>query len=79
MGGSAVSWLKCTESTLQETKQFGLTTFSRPRKVANMNQDFRHMEFFHVAHGISMGFQGSELFQIFPEARQIMLAWANKN
>jgi hypothetical protein len=79
MGSSAVSWLKCTESTLQTTEQFGLTTFSCPRTVANMNQDFRHLEFFHVAHGISKGLQGLELFQIFPEAQRMLLVWANKN
>jgi hypothetical protein len=37
------------------------------------------MEFFGVAHGVSKGFQGSELFQIFPEARQMLLAWAKEN
>jgi hypothetical protein len=60
-------------------KGFGLTTFSRPRTVADMNQDFCSMEFFGVAQGVSKGFQGSELFQIFPEARRMLLAWAKEN
>jgi hypothetical protein len=61
------------------TEQFGLTTFSRPHTAANMNQDFHHMELFCIAHGIFKGFQGSELFQIFPEAQRMLLVWANKN
>jgi hypothetical protein len=72
MGSSLVSWKKCTESAVEETKQFGLT-------VAHMNQDFCSMEFFSVAHSVSKGFQGSELFQIFPEAQRMLLAWAKEN
>jgi hypothetical protein len=72
MGSGLVTWTQCTESTLKETKQFGLTTFSRPRSVADMNQDFRNMEFFSVAHSINKGFQGSEPFQIFPEAKRML-------
>jgi len=63
--GGGMSWTKCTELAVLETKRAGFTTFSRPRSVATMNQDFRSMELFSVAHGVSKGFQGSELFQIF--------------
>jgi hypothetical protein len=66
MGSGLVSWTKCTESAVEETNRFGLTTFSRPRTVADMNQDFRSMEVLGVAHGVLKGFQGSELLQIFP-------------
>jgi hypothetical protein len=77
MGSGLVAWTQCTESILKETKQFGLTTFSRPCSVADMNQDFRKMEFFSVAHSIkNKGFQGSELFQIFPEAKRMLSVWA---
>ena len=79
MGSGLVSWTKCTESAVEDTKRFGLTTFSRPRTVADMNQDFRSMDFFSVAHGVSKGFQGSELLQIFPEAQRMLLAWAKEN
>jgi hypothetical protein len=63
---------------MKETKQCGLATFSQPCSVADMNQDFCNMEFFSVAHG-NKGFQGSELFQIFPEAKRMLTAWANNN
>jgi hypothetical protein len=53
--GSGVSWKKCTELALVETTRLGLSTFSRPRLLANMNQDFRSMELFSVAHGVSKG------------------------
>ena len=79
MGSGVVSWTKCTELTVKETKQFGLTTFCRPRSIAEMNQDFRTMEFFSVPYGVSNGFQGAELFQIFPEAQRMLLAWGKKN
>jgi hypothetical protein len=79
MGSGLVSWTKCEESAVKETKRFGLTTFSRPCTVADMNQDFCSMEFFSVAHGNLKGFQGFELFQIFPEARQMLLVWAKEN
>jgi hypothetical protein len=78
MGSSLVSWTQCRESAVKETKRFGLTTFSRPCTVADMNHDFCSMDFFGVAHGVSKGFQGSELFRIFPEARRMLLAWAKE-
>jgi hypothetical protein len=77
--GRGVSWKKCTELALVEISRLGFSTFSRPRLLADMNQDFRSMELFSVAHGVSKGFQGSELFQIFPEARRMLLAWASNN
>jgi hypothetical protein len=77
--GSGVSSKKCTELVLVQTMQLGFSTFSRARTIADMNQDFRSMELFSVAHGVSKGFQGSELFQIFPEARRMLLAWKRNN
>jgi hypothetical protein len=77
--GSGMSWTKCTELALVETTRLGFLTFSRPRSLATMNQDFWSMELFSVAHGVAKGFQGSELFQIFPEAQRVLLAWVRNN
>jgi hypothetical protein len=74
------TWAKvCEEAMIQNPNRIGIKTYISGRVVQEMNREFQKLELFQNPWCISKGIQDVALFDMFPEAHNMLLSWGKKN